>query len=170
MLSCGLLAGTEIALVVGIDAVGDGIEPVGFAVAFEDGEQLILTVKTAHGIVAGVSGVPQFLCFHNFAGNSAVAGEGKRVGKMSTREARGIGDYREHRGAQCLVCRPGEKGGIDAARVRDDQALVAGEVLAQAAGFLVQGWLGVHDKDLSSRVFALTGNLQHGTPAACGVA
>src|ERR1700692_2496226 len=47
MLSCGLLSRSKIALVVGINAVGNGVECAVFSKGFHDGEQFVLAVKTA---------------------------------------------------------------------------------------------------------------------------
>jgi hypothetical protein len=44
-----------------------------------------------------------------------------------------------------LMRRPGKKGGVDATRVGDEQATVAGEDLAQAFSFLIECGGGVHD-------------------------
>src|SRR5438552_3379920 len=48
------LAGTKIALVVEIHAIGDGIEAVLAAVALHDGEELIFAVEAALCVVAGI--------------------------------------------------------------------------------------------------------------------
>src|SRR5437899_4780643 len=96
MLACGLLSGPKIALVVGVDAVGDGFKSAGLAVALEDSEQFVLAVETAHGIVADVGWIFQFLRFHNLDRNFALARKGERVFEMGAREAGGIGDYGAH--------------------------------------------------------------------------
>ena len=72
----GLLTGAKIALIVGVNAVGDRIETVRLTVAFEHGEQFVFAVETAHGIVALVGGIFQFLRFHHGDGNFVVAREG----------------------------------------------------------------------------------------------
>src|SRR5713226_10136894 len=59
MLARRLLPRTEVALVVGVDAVCDGVETVGGTVLLHDCEQLVLAVETAHGVVASAAGIFQ---------------------------------------------------------------------------------------------------------------
>ena len=138
MLARGLLTGAKIALVVGVDSVGDGVEFVGLAVTFEDGEQFIFAMETAHGIVADVGGVFQFLRFHHFDGDSALTREGECVFEVVSRQAGGIGNHGAHLGAERLMRGEGEKSGVHAAGVGDDEATAASEDLAQAVGFLIE--------------------------------
>src|SRR5208282_5419913 len=103
MLARGLLSGAKIALVVRVDSVGDGVESARLAVALEDGEQFVLTVKTARGIVASVRGIFQFLRFHNLDRNFALPRKSKRIFEMSPRQAGGIGNHGQHPVAEDLV-------------------------------------------------------------------
>ncbi len=54
MLRGGLLAGAVVAGVVGVEAVGDVGDAARGALAFEHGEELVLAVEAAGGVVAGV--------------------------------------------------------------------------------------------------------------------
>src|SRR5271157_1360547 len=145
MLARGLLSGAKIALVVGVDPVGDGVESAGLAVALEDGEQFVLAVKTAHGIVANVRGIFHFLRLHNLDGNLAFARKGERVFEMSPRQAGGIGDHGAHLAAKHLMRHPGKKSGVNPARVGDDQTTLACEDLAQACGLRIGQEGSIHD-------------------------
>ena len=127
VLARGLLAGAKIALIVGVNAVGDRIETVRLSVAFEHGEQFVFAVETTHGIVALVGGIFQFLRFHHGDGNFVVAREGEGLVKMRARQARGVGDDGQHLSTEGLVRHPGEKGRVDAAGVGDDQTAASGE-------------------------------------------
>src|ERR1700722_20237255 len=109
MLTRGLLSGTKIALIVGIDSVGDCSKSVSLAVAVEDTEQFVFAVKTAHGVIADVCGVFQFSCFYDLDRDFVLACEAECIVQMCARQAGGIGDYREDLIAKHLMCRPGEK-------------------------------------------------------------
>ena len=124
MLVRGLLSGAKIAFVVGVDSVGDCVESVSLAVAFENGEQLVLAVKTAHGIIADVRGIFQFLRFHNLDRNVAFVRKGERVFEMSPRQAGGIGNHGAHLAPKHLMRHPGKKGGVH------EQATAASQALA----------------------------------------
>src|SRR5580692_784170 len=120
MLVGGLLSRPEITFVVDIDSVSDSIELTGLPVAFEDGEQFVFAVKTAHGIVAGVSGIFQLSRFHYFYRNFVLARKGERIFKMGSRQTGGICDHGAHFAAEHLMRRPSQKRGIHAAGICDD--------------------------------------------------
>ncbi len=145
MLARRLLSGPKIAFVVGVDAVGDGVESSSLAVALEDGEQFVLAVKAAHRIVADVRGIFQFLRFHNLDRNFTLVRKGERVFEMSARQAGGIGNHGEHLAAEHLMRRPGKKSGVHTTRVGDDQTSVTGKSLAQAFSLLIECDGSVHD-------------------------
>jgi len=134
MLARGLLTGAKIALVVGVDSVGDGVEFVGLAVTFEDGEQFIFAMETAHGIVADVGGFSSSCVSTTSTGFRAHA-EGECVFEVVSRQAGGIGNHGAHLGAERLMRGEGEKSGVHAAGVGDDEATAASEDLAQASAF-----------------------------------
>ena len=164
MLARGLLSGAKVALVVGVDSVGDGVESAGLAVALEDGEQFVLAVKTAHGIVAGVCGIFQFLRFHNLDRNFALARKGECVFEMCPRQAGGIGNHGAHLAAKHLMRHPGKKSGVHATRVSDDQANTAGEDLAQAFSFLIEHGRSVHDPQSTKKEFSVPSSQKHSAP------
>src|SRR5208282_2173869 len=114
------------------DSVSNAVESASLAVALEDREQFVLAVKTAHGIVAAVRGILQFLRFHNFDRNFMFARKDERVFKMSPCQAGGVGNHSAHLGAEYFVRHPGKKSGIHATRVSNDQPGVARKDLAQA--------------------------------------
>src|SRR5208282_869756 len=145
MLPRGLLPGAKIALVGGVDSIGDGVEPAALAVAPKDSEQFVLTVKTTHGIVAGVRRIFQFLRFHNLERDFALPRKSERVFEVSPRQAGGIGNHGEHLAAEDLMRGPGKKSGVHATRVGDDQATAACKYLPQALSFLIEHGHSVHD-------------------------
>ena len=111
------LAGTEITLVIQVDAVGDGGKAVRVAILFHDPEQGIFAVKAARAIVASVSGIFQLIRLNDLAGNLLLLGKAQSVFELSAGEARGIGDKREHLRAENFVGRKGQEGGIHSAGV-----------------------------------------------------
>ena len=48
--------------------------------------------------------------------------EGARIGKLGACQAGRIGNDRQHIGAQCLMCGPGEVSGIHPAGIGDENA------------------------------------------------
>ena len=122
-------------MVVHIDAVCDGVESAFITKAFEDGEQFVLAVETAHGIVSKVGGIFEFVGFDNGDGNLVVARKGERLLEMSSGQARRVGNHGEHLAAENLMRRPGKERGIHAARISDDQTRMGCEELTQALSF-----------------------------------
>src|SRR5258708_3703636 len=108
-------------------------------------------METAHGIIADVRGIFQFLCFHNLNRNCALMRKGERVFEMSPREAGGIGNHGEHLITEHLVRHPGKEGGVHATGVGDEQASAASEGLAQALSFLIECGGSVHGSPLSTK-------------------
>src|SRR5208337_748700 len=155
MLARRLLPGPKITLVVGVYSVGDGVEPARLAAAFEDGEQFVFAVKTAHGIVADIRGIFQFLRFHYLNRDSVPARKGERVFQVSPGQAGGIGDYSEHLAAKHLMRRPGEKSGIHAPGVSDEQAGLASEDLAQVLRLPIKHGCRVHDLHYPRKKFSV---------------
>src|SRR5260370_37165201 len=116
MLARRLLPGAKIALVVSIHSVGDGVESAGLAVALEHGEQFVLAMKAAHGIVADVGGIFQFLRFHTSDRNFKLGRKGGRVFAMGAGQAGGASNHREHLAPKHSMRRPGKKAGVHAPR------------------------------------------------------
>src|ERR1700722_1761168 len=106
------LPGPEVALIIHIDAVRDGREPMFRAKRFHHREQLVLAMETARAVVAYVFGAIKFGGGNDFERNAVFAGELNRIVEMSASQARRIRDYRQHVGAEHLVSSPGEKCGV----------------------------------------------------------
>ena len=96
MLRGGLLAGAEVALIILVHAVGDGIESAGGAEIFHDGEEFIFTVEAALAVVAGIFGAVEFGRCDDFDRDFVLVGKSDGVGEMSAGQAGGIGDHRQH--------------------------------------------------------------------------
>ena len=54
------LSGTKVALIIGIHAVSDGLEPMFCAKRFHHREQLVLAMETARAVVAYIFGAIKF--------------------------------------------------------------------------------------------------------------
>ncbi len=121
MLLGGALAGPEVARIVGIHSVGDVGEAELRAERSHDGEQLIFAVEAAVGVVALVFGAIEFAGCDDAQGHAEGRGEGLRLLEIAAREAGRIGEHGEHAVAQDAMGGCGEKGGIDASRIRDHQ-------------------------------------------------
>jgi len=131
VLTSSLLARTEVALVVEVHAVRDRIEAAGVAKGFHDGEEFVLAMEAARGVVAGVFGAIEFGGWDDFEGNVLLMGEGDRVGELSAREAGRVGDHGEHVRAERLMSGPGEVGGIDSAGIGDEEASEGAQALLE---------------------------------------
>ena len=84
----GLLAGAELAAVVEVHAVGNVGETGLLAAGFHAGEELVLAVETALGVVALVVGVVEFGGEEGFGGNVVLGGEGEGGGQLGAGEGR----------------------------------------------------------------------------------
>jgi hypothetical protein len=103
----GPLPGTEVALVVDVHAVGNGIKSPLAAEFLHDGEQFILAVKTAGSVVAGVFRAIEFAGHHDLQRDSLLAGEGGGSGQLGSGQTGRIGDHGQHVAAQYFMRRPG---------------------------------------------------------------
>ena len=135
VLTSSLLARTEVALVVEVHAVGDGIEAAGVAKGFHDGEEFVFAMEAARGVVARVFGAIEFGGGDDFERNASLPGEGDRVGELSAREAGRVGDHGQHARAERLMSGPGEVGGIDSAGVGDEKASEGAKALLEVGLF-----------------------------------
>src|ERR1700686_2116707 len=106
MLFRGLLSGPKIALVIGVDAVGNGVESTVCAKTFENGEEFVLAVEAARSIIADVVGIFEFVGFNDGDGDVVVAGKSEGLLEMSSSETGGVGDHGEHLAAEDLVRHP----------------------------------------------------------------
>ncbi len=122
MLRGGLLAGAEVALIILVHAVGDGVESAGGAEIFHDGEELVFAMEAALAVIAGIFGAVEFCGRDDFEGNPMFVGEGDGVGEMGAGQAGGVGDYCEHIGAEFAVRGPGEVSGVYSSGVGDEDA------------------------------------------------
>jgi hypothetical protein len=122
MLCRGMLAGAVVAGVVGVEAIDDVRDAAGGALAFEHGEELVLAVEAAGGIVAGVVFVGQFPGGDGDQRNGLRGGEGDGLAQMTARERGRVRDDGEHAVAKDGVGSVRKIGGVDATGVGDDDA------------------------------------------------
>ena len=87
-------------------------KPWAVPILFQDREQLVLAMKAAHGVVAGVVGIFQLAGFDDFDRDPVFTGESERVFEVSTSEAGGIGNDGEHAAGERLVRRPCQESGV----------------------------------------------------------
>ncbi len=119
----GLLAGAVVAGVVGVEAVDDVRDAAGGALALEDGEELVLAVEAAGGVVAGVVLAGELGGGDGDERNGLRGGEGYGLAEMAAGERGRVRDDGEHAAAEDGVSGMREIGGVDAAGVGDDDAL-----------------------------------------------
>ena len=122
------LAGTKVALIVEVDAVGDGIEAACCAQSFHQGEEFILAEEAALRIVANVLRAVEFRSCDHFQRNGLLLRKGNRVGKLGACQAGGVGNDRQHVVPERLMCGPSQVGGIHAAGIGDEQTSQLTEV------------------------------------------
>ena len=122
MVACCLLAGTEVALIVQIHSVGDGIEAACLPQFLHHCEQFIFAKKTAPPIVTHILRPIEFRGGDHFQRNRLFPRKINRIGKLGACQAGRIGNDRQHIGAQCLMCGPGEVSGIHPAGIGDENA------------------------------------------------
>ena len=135
MLLGRLLAGTKIALVVEIHAIGDGIEAVLAAVALHDGEELVFAVEAALCVIAGIIWIFQLLRLDDLAGNVLFLREKQGVFKLSSRQRGRIGDERQHVLAQRLMRGIRQISGVHASGVGDERPAQRVQVALQSFVF-----------------------------------
>jgi hypothetical protein len=91
-----LLPGTKVALVVEVYSVSDGIEAAPAAKFFHGREQLILAMKAAGSVIAGVFRTIEFAGHNNLKRDALLPGEGGRVRQLSASQAGRVGDDGQH--------------------------------------------------------------------------
>ena len=119
MISRGPLAGTEVALVVQVDAIGNGVEAASLPKVFHQREEFIFTEEAALGIVADVFRAIKFGGGDHFQGDRLFLGKGDCIGKLGARQAGRVGDDGQHSISQHLMSSPREVGRINSAGVGD---------------------------------------------------
>src|SRR5438876_182971 len=129
------LAGTKIALVVEIHAIGDGIETMFAAVALHDGEELVFAVEAALCVIAGIIWIFQLLRLDDLAGNVLFLREKQGVFKLSSRQRGRIGDERQHVLAQRLMRGMRQISGVHASGVRDEHPAKRAKMAPQSFVF-----------------------------------
>ena len=116
------LAGTEVALIVEIYAVRDGVESARHAQFFHQREQFILTEEAALRIVAHIFGTIEFRGGDHFQRNRLLPRKGDGIGKLRARQAGRVGDDRQHVIPQDLMRGPRQVRRIHAAGIGDQSA------------------------------------------------
>ena len=121
VLAGGILAGTVVALIVDVNSVGDRPELALVAKALHLSEEFVLAVEAALAIVADVLGIVHFEGRDHVQWNRVFLGEGYGILQVDARKGRRIGDYGKHLVAEHAMSFPSEVGGIDSARIGDQQ-------------------------------------------------
>ncbi len=123
--------------VVEVHAEGKVGEVSGGAEALHDGEELVLAVEAALGVVALVVRVREFVSVEDFGRDVVIRGEPEGGDEFGAGERGGVGDDGEHARAERLVRGPGEIRGVGAAGVGDEDRA---EVLERKVEKLAFGW------------------------------
>src|SRR5579864_9168259 len=113
MLPRGLLTRTEVALVIHIDPVGNGVELVRAAKIFHNGEQFVLAVEAASSIVAGIFGAIEFGGGNDLQRDALFSGKVHRVIQLSASETGRVCNDRENVPPQDLMDSPSQEAGIN---------------------------------------------------------
>src|SRR5258708_31482278 len=86
----------EVALIVPVYTIGDGLELTRGGERFHDGEKLVLAMKAAGRIVADVFRPIQFFGANDFDGDVLLTCKGNGVGELESRQTGRIRDDRQH--------------------------------------------------------------------------
>ena len=131
VLLCGLLAGAEVALIVKVHAVSDGVEAACGAEFFHHRKKLVFALKAALAIVARIFGAVEFGGGDDFDRNALLVGKGNGIVQLSASQAGRVGDHRQHVCAKSAVGGPGEIRGIHAAGIGDEQSAERSQLCLQ---------------------------------------
>ena len=121
MVGGGALAGAVVAAVVEVHAVGEMREAEALARGFHLGEEFVLAVEAAVGVVAGVVGRFELAGVEDVCGDRVSDGKGKCFRKLFPRERGRVGDDGDHAVAEHFVRDIGEECGVGTAGVGDQQ-------------------------------------------------
>src|ERR1700722_15306590 len=91
-----LLSGTEVALVVLIDAVSNRVETTRGAEFLHHIEEFVFAVEATLAVVAGILGTVEFRSRDDLDGDSLLAGESDGVTELGAGQAGRVGDNPEH--------------------------------------------------------------------------
>src|SRR6266568_5932812 len=119
MLRGGHLPRTEVALIVKIHSVSNGLKAASRRKSLHHSEELVLAMKTARGIIPNVFGPVEFVGTNHLDWNVVFAGEGDSIIELKPRKAWRVGDDGQHVASEGLMTRPREERGISAAGVSD---------------------------------------------------
>ena len=115
------MARAKVILVIQIDAVSDSIEATLRAKLFHQGEEFVFAEEAALCVVAYILWAIEFRGRNHLKWNRLLQGKCNRVGELSSRQARGVSDDRQHLISQRLMGGPGQVGGIDTAGIGDEK-------------------------------------------------
>src|SRR6266496_151777 len=132
MLRGGNLPRTEIALIVEIHSVSDGLKSAGARKSLYHGEELVLAVKASRRIIPDVFRPVEFFGANDLQRDVMFASESDSVFKLKPRQAWRIGDNGQHVASEFLMTSPGEECGVCAAGVGDQRAAQRAKVLVQS--------------------------------------
>jgi hypothetical protein len=155
----GALTGAEVAGVVGVAAVGDGGEAELRAELLHGGEELVLAVEAALAVVAEVVGAGHLLGLQDVERDAVGFGEGDGGGELFAGQAGGVGQDGKHVLAEDLVGFVGEIGGVHAAGVGDEEALMPAKVFVEG---LLCGRHGISSRQGVSKELLRSSSLDEG--------
>ena len=87
VLASGLLSGAEVALVIEIHAVSDGVKAVLFAEGFHDSEEFVFAMEATGCVIASIFGALKLGRWNDLKRNALLLGEGGRIRQLCAREA-----------------------------------------------------------------------------------
>ena len=112
MLGCGLLAGTEFAIVVEISTISNVCEVEGGAGLLHLGEEFVFAMEAAASVVAPVVGAFEFAGVEDLCRDVVFGSEREGSGQFGAGERGGVGDDGEHFFAEDLMGCVGEVRGV----------------------------------------------------------
>ena len=107
VLLCGLLPGAEVALIVEVHPVRNGVEAPRFAQFLHHDKQLIFTLKAALSVVARIFRTVEFGRRDDFYGNVLFLGKSDGIVQVSSCQAGRVGNHRQHTSSKRAVSCPG---------------------------------------------------------------
>jgi len=144
VLAGGLLSGAEVALVIKVDAVGDGSKAALGAQRLHHSKKLIFAMKAALAVVANVVGVVEFGGDDDFDRYGLFSSEGESIGELRSGQAGRIGDHCEHFLSEFAMGNPGQIGRIDATRVGHQHAAKLAQVRPELSFLRENGMIRRH--------------------------
>src|SRR5262249_18387677 len=128
LLGCALPR-TKVALVVEVLAVSNVLKIQCGALTVHHGEQFVLAIKAARGIILRVLWPRHLVSHHDLERYLPVLSKFDCELQFTTRQTGRVGEQGKHALAKHLMRRPGEKDRVGSARVCDQKIAECGEAL-----------------------------------------